>query len=91
MGEMQTTISRRSFLKLFANVVVPAALLPKSILRLGVGETPAPTQEEMDFLQGHEVSLGDQSRKVILMTYDDGGTPQNIKTILDAYKNAGGG
>ena len=44
------------------------------------------SQEEMDFLANHEVKIGDTTRPVIMMTYDDNAKYDEIRTILDAYK-----
>jgi peptidoglycan/xylan/chitin deacetylase (PgdA/CDA1 family) len=43
------------------------------------------TPAEIDFLAHHEVSHGDSSRPVILMTYDDGGRDAYVEMILQAY------
>jgi peptidoglycan/xylan/chitin deacetylase (PgdA/CDA1 family) len=42
--------------------------------------------EEADFLAAHEVHIGDTSRPVVMMTYDDNGKFDEVRTILDAYK-----
>ncbi len=47
------------------------------------------TAEESAFLAAHEVRMGDASRPVILMTYDDGGKESAIQKILDTYAAAG--
>jgi peptidoglycan/xylan/chitin deacetylase (PgdA/CDA1 family) len=44
------------------------------------------TPQEAEFLASHEVRMGDTSRPVIMMTYDDNGTYNEVRTILDAYK-----
>jgi len=44
------------------------------------------SENEIDFLVNHEVTKGDTSRKVIMMTYDDNGRYQEIRSILDAFK-----
>jgi peptidoglycan/xylan/chitin deacetylase (PgdA/CDA1 family) len=44
------------------------------------------TQEEINFLANHEISRGDKNRKVILITYDDGGRTDDITKILNVYK-----
>ncbi|HEX7568494.1 MAG TPA: polysaccharide deacetylase family protein [Anaerolineaceae bacterium] len=47
------------------------------------------TDEAKEFLASHEVSKGDSSRKVVLITYDDMNYHKNFTTILDAYKYFG--
>jgi len=44
---------------------------------------------EKEFLSSHEVFQGDTSRNVVLMTYDDFSSHDNINLILDAYKEHG--
>lgn len=44
------------------------------------------TPQEADFFATHEVRIGDTSRPVVMMTYDDNGTYDEVRTILDAYK-----
>jgi len=44
------------------------------------------TQEKINFLANHEISRGDKNRKVILITYDDGGRTDDITKILNVYK-----
>ena len=41
--------------------------------------------QEADFLAAHEVRIGDTSRPVMMMTYDDNGTYDEVRAILDAY------
>lgn len=47
------------------------------------------TQKEIDFLASHEVFEGDTSRPVVMMTYDDNGKYDQVRTILDAYNKYG--
>jgi peptidoglycan/xylan/chitin deacetylase (PgdA/CDA1 family) len=44
------------------------------------------TPQEAEFLATHEVRIGDTSRPVVMMTYDDNGTYDEVRTTLDAYK-----
>jgi peptidoglycan/xylan/chitin deacetylase (PgdA/CDA1 family) len=48
------------------------------------------TVERIEFLAGHEVRMGDQNRRTVLMTYDDQGHHKWIDKILDAYQLVGG-
>lgn len=48
------------------------------------------TMERIEFLAGHEVRMGDQNRRMVLMTYDDQGHHIWIDKILDAYQFVGG-
>lgn len=82
-------ITRRDFLELTA-LLFGGALLPRKVSGLKIGEMEAITQEKINFLQNHEVSYGDRNRKVVLITYDDGGKSENIASILDTYKKIGG-
>jgi len=47
------------------------------------------SQEEVDFLASHEIHEGDTSRPVVMMTYDDNGKYDQVRTILDAYNKYG--
>ncbi|MGV8025590.1 MAG: polysaccharide deacetylase family protein [Anaerolineaceae bacterium] len=62
--------------------------------------TPTPTfspdqlpfilsQQEIEFLASHEIHEGDTSRSVVMMTYDDNGKYDQVRTILDAYNKYG--
>lgn len=44
------------------------------------------SQEEVEFLASHELNTGDRSRKVVMMTYDDGGDPASIERIMNAVE-----
>lgn len=44
------------------------------------------SQDEIDFLASHEIREGDTTRDVIMMTYDDQGKPEEIESILAAYR-----
>ena len=44
------------------------------------------TPQEAEFLAAHEVKIGDTNRPVVMMTYDDNGTYDEVRTILDAFK-----
>jgi len=89
MIESHGHISRREFLKL-SGAAIAGAVIPKGVLGFVAPERGGITQEEIDFLRHHEVSMGDKNRNVVLMTYDDGGTPENISDILDAFKQVKG-
>lgn len=41
----------------------------------------------IDFLVHHPIRKGDDSRPVVLMTYDDVGSPSMIESILSAFRN----
>jgi peptidoglycan/xylan/chitin deacetylase (PgdA/CDA1 family) len=43
----------------------------------------------IDFLVKHSIRQGDTSRPVVLMTYDDVGSPSMIESILSAYRTHG--
>jgi len=43
----------------------------------------------IDFLVKHSIRKGDDTRPVVLMTYDDDGSPSMIEDILSAYRNYG--
>jgi len=47
-------------------------------------------QQRIEFLAGHEILLGDPTRRIVLMTYDDQGHRKWIEEILDAYAVVGG-
>lgn len=47
------------------------------------------SQEEIDFLASHEIHEGDTTRPVVMMTYDDNGKYDQVRTILDAYNKYG--
>jgi peptidoglycan/xylan/chitin deacetylase (PgdA/CDA1 family) len=46
--------------------------------------------QRIEFLVGHEIQMGDQNRRTVLMTYDDQGHRIWIDKILDAYQLIGG-
>jgi peptidoglycan/xylan/chitin deacetylase (PgdA/CDA1 family) len=48
--------------------------------------TEAISDEEIVFLSTHEINVGDTNRKIIMMTYDDGGNSQNIEKIMTAVE-----
>jgi len=97
-------ITRRDFLK-FSSLALGGLVLPTLPRYLipdeyppgnnpgyvnRLGEKDTISQAEIDFLSSHKVWYGDRKRKVVLMTYDDGGGPDNINKILETYKNVGG-
>ncbi len=43
----------------------------------------------INFLVKHSIRKGDETRPVVLMTYDDNGSPSMIESILRAYRNHG--
>lgn len=43
-------------------------------------------EDEANFLVQHEILEGDTSRNVVMMTYDDSGSPEQIESILAAYR-----
>ncbi|OGO21199.1 MAG: hypothetical protein A2Z14_07885 [Chloroflexi bacterium RBG_16_48_8] len=47
-------------------------------------------EQRIEFLAGHEIRLGDRTRRIVLMTYDDQGHRTWIDRILDAYTLVGG-
>jgi peptidoglycan/xylan/chitin deacetylase (PgdA/CDA1 family) len=47
------------------------------------------SQEEAAFLAAHEVRIGDTTRPVMMMTYDDNGSYNDVRTILDAFNAYG--
>lgn len=73
-------LNRREFLKIWASFSASVALRPR-------GESVS--MDEKEFIALYEVSHGDTSRKVVLMTYDDFNSHANIETILDAYRDHG--
>lgn len=89
MNQSNNEISRRSFLKL-GGLGIVNTLFPQKLFNFILDHQKDITPEEIEFLQRHEVSLGDTSRKVLLMTYDDGGKPSDIASILNFYKESKG-
>ncbi len=43
------------------------------------------SSQKKQFLVSHPVRDGDQSRRVVLITYDDGGNEEQLSTILNAF------
>lgn len=90
---MKNLCSRRDFLRgsicgLIATMNVGYSLrgsptLYKSNPSLKADDVP---EDEVNFLVQHEILEGDTSRNVVMMTYDDSGTPEQIESILSAYR-----
>lgn len=54
----------------------------------GLTVPPLLTNLEMvNFLETHEIKMGETSRRMVMMTYDDDGSPSEIESILSAYRN----
>lgn len=51
--------------------------------------TPAPAQNEAVGLMGNEYFYGNTGRRVVIMTYDDAATYEQVSTILAAYNSYG--
>jgi peptidoglycan/xylan/chitin deacetylase (PgdA/CDA1 family) len=90
-------ISRRGFLKLSA-LAIGSLLAARGGRKGGIlpSENSAPEfsfhkveipPTDAEFLASHEVSRGDTSRRIVLMTYDDFDNHDNINMILDTYKD----
>jgi len=69
-------LSRREFLKIGAATAAALLFKPDTVH----------AYDNKEFLSSHEVFQGDTSRNVVLMTYDDFNSRDNINLILDAYK-----
>lgn len=68
----------------------PTLVLPTPTSTFSPDQLPVIlSQEEVDFLSSHEITEGDISRPVMLMTYDDNGKYDQVRTILDAYNKYG--
>lgn len=68
----------------------PTRILPTPTATFSPDQLPfILTQKEIDFLASHEVFKGDTSRQVVMMTYDDNGKYDQVRTILDAYNKYG--
>lgn len=48
------------------------------------------SQAEIEFLASHELNIGDTSRRVMMMTYDDGGSVESVETVMGAAERYGG-
>jgi peptidoglycan-N-acetylmuramic acid deacetylase len=47
------------------------------------------SKEEVDFLARHEIFAGRTDKKVVMMTYDDGGSEEKVKSVIDVYEKYG--
>jgi peptidoglycan-N-acetylmuramic acid deacetylase len=83
------SISRRDFLEKSAKLLATACVMPVIKNISGYSESVTsnePSEEEIDFIAKHEIVQGDTSRNVVMMTYDDMGSEEQIEQILSAYR-----
>jgi peptidoglycan/xylan/chitin deacetylase (PgdA/CDA1 family) len=85
MSEQCISLSRKDFLRI-SGLLTMGLVIPNKVFDIAQHEEGGITEEEIDFLRNHEISAGNRKRRVILMTYDDGGKPNDILTILNAYE-----
>lgn len=76
-------ISRRDFLKL-------SGLFGLSLLNLDRFKDLSSylaliTPEDISFLKKHVIKQGDTSKKIVILTYDDGGSEEKIDKVLKTY------
>lgn len=53
---------------------------------LSISEPEGISREEMAFLASHEIKKGRTDIPVVMMTYDDGGDEEDLRTIMEVYK-----
>lgn len=95
MGDKETfsmgdePISRRDFLGRSATLFAAACALPVIKNTSENSETATSnelSESEIEFIAKHEIVEGDTSRNVVMMTYDDMGSEEQIEEILAAYR-----
>ncbi|NTV37429.1 MAG: polysaccharide deacetylase family protein, partial [Anaerolineaceae bacterium] len=74
---------------------IPATSTPHPTLQPTQMFSPAQLPElltpaEIDFMAVHEIWSGNEERPVVMMTYDDSGTEEQIDQILEAYRKVQG-
>ncbi len=67
-----------------------ANVIDEAIDELYAPKTFEVSEEEASFLATHEFNTGDRSRKVVMMTYDDGGQPVAIEKVMSIAERYGG-
>lgn len=82
----QGHLSRREFIKL-SSLLVASLLIPGAFAKVLASEGSFEGEVEYVTDEDGVIRKGDTNRNIVLMTYDDGGKADYIKTILDAYQS----
>ncbi len=82
-------MTRRDFLKSSSKLLAAGFVLPVMQSMSHYSENPEIgelSEAEIEFIANHEIVEGDTDRNVVMMTYDDMGTEEQIEKILAAYR-----
>jgi peptidoglycan/xylan/chitin deacetylase (PgdA/CDA1 family) len=92
---MGKEFDRREFLELCGRGFLGVCALPhlkrfdrisRFFQGLDVSSQSEISEDEIQFIAEHEIRIGDSSRDVVMMTYDDMGSERQIESILSAYR-----